>query len=122
MANQFYGQGDYKDNCADHFMGVVDTYDPDGADPGFIESAGVPANYSDGTSLSADDRVVQQSIFDRLPLSSKTKQEFYTWLCTDYLVEQQLEQSNTTPKSSISEDTPQEAPRKKRKVRADVCP
>jgi hypothetical protein len=122
MANRFYGQGDYKDNCADHFMGVVDTYDPDGPDPGFVESSGVPATYSDGTILSSDDRDMQQSIFDRLPLSSKTKQEFYTWLCTDYLAEQQQEQSAATPEPPTSQDTDHEAPRKKRKVWADTCP
>jgi hypothetical protein len=117
MSNLFYGQGDYKDSCADHFMGAVDTYDPDGSNPGFVESSGVPATYSDGASLSADDHSMQQSIFDRLPLSSKTKQEFYTWLCTDYLAEQQQEQSNAAPDEQTLEILPQEAPRKKRKVR-----
>jgi hypothetical protein len=117
MASQFYGQGDYKDSCADHFMGVVDTYDPDGSDPGFVECSGVPATYSDGTILSADDYDMQQSLFDRLPLSSKTKQEFYTWLCTDYLAEQQQEQQHTLPSEpSTSEAVQREAPRKKRKT------
>ena len=97
-----------------HFQGAIDSYDPDGMDPGFVEHRGVPAKYGDGSVISPDDTVMQQSIFDRLPLSSQSKAEFYNWLLTDYAAEQQV----TVPGSlQPSVQRPeQEQRQKKRKI------
>jgi hypothetical protein len=92
-------RSDHKDAGIVHFHGAIDSYDPDGADPGFIEVSGKPAQYSTGSVIDADDHVMQQSIFDRLPLSSQSKAEFYNWLVTDYQEEQRLADGNNGPQT-----------------------
>ena len=72
---------------------ITDTRDSD--DPGFcINESGPTFVHSDASIL--DDHVMQQRVFDRLPLSHKSKQEFYNWLVTEYAEEQEAERSRKT--------------------------
>ena len=63
-------------------------------DPGFTVLSG-PPTFSSVSKLTNEDIGTQQRIFDRLPLSQKTRAEFYTWLTTDYIAEQEAEEQAT---------------------------
>lgn len=70
-----------KDQGIVHFQGSPDSYNPN-TDPGFVELG--RATYSDTSTLTGDDSGIQQSIFDRLPLSQSNRREFYDWLLKEH--------------------------------------
>ena len=63
------------------FQASADSYDPN-TDPGFVECG--RATYSDTSTLTCEDRGIQQSIFDRLPLSQSNRRELYDWILKDH--------------------------------------
>lgn len=63
-------------------------------DPGFKVLSG-PPTFSSVSMLTNEDIGTQQRIFDRLPLSQSKRAEFFQWLTTDYIAEQEAEEIAT---------------------------
>lgn len=84
-------QEEHKDAGIIHFQGAIDTFNPD-TDMGFTESSGVAPVYSEVSQLDASNVAEQQAIFNRLPLTSQSKAEFYRWLVTDYAEEEEAKE------------------------------
>ena len=64
-------------------------------DPGFTVLSD-PPTFSSLSTLTNEDIGTQQRIFDRLPLSQSKRAEFFEWLTTDYIAEQEAEERATT--------------------------
>lgn len=61
-----------------------------------------PPKFSNNSELSAEDTGTQQRIFDRLPLTTTQRSNFYDWLTTEYAQEQEKEEKETEARRALT--------------------
>lgn len=99
---------EFKDRGIIHFDGSPDAYDPDN-DPGFVVCQGKPV-FNVGSVMEVDDHAAQQSVFDRLPIPQSKRAEFYQWLVTEGVAEQEEQRIKDSKRNATKKRKTREPP------------